>query len=33
MPGINLTPYINPQGELGAIPQNTLESISGVRLH
>lgn len=27
MPGINLTPYINPQGELGAIPQNTLESI------
>ncbi|EBN8531339.1 DUF1076 domain-containing protein [Salmonella enterica subsp. salamae] len=27
MPGINLTPYINPRGELGAIPQNTLESI------
>ncbi|EAA9516409.1 T3SS effector NleG family protein [Salmonella enterica subsp. salamae] len=27
MPGINLTPYINPRGELGAIPQNTLERI------
>ncbi|ECG1029173.1 T3SS effector NleG [Salmonella enterica subsp. salamae] len=27
MPGINLAPYINPRGELGVIPQDTLEVI------
>lgn len=32
MPGINLTPYLNPRGELGSIPQDILESIRNVSM-